>query len=322
VRAIWLYEFGPAGNLRYEESADPVPGPGQVRVKVGAAGVHLIDTRIRKGVRMGPIPLPELPHIPGREVAGTVDGLGAGTDPGWLGKRVVAHLGMASAGYAELAVADVASLHEIPAGLSEESAVALIGSGRTAMWVLELAAPGPGDVVLVPAAAGGLGNLFVQYAGKIGATVIGAAGGPAKIAQVRALGADLAVDYTAPDWARQVRDWLGDRAVTVVLDGVGGQVGRTALDLTGPGGRIVRFGWSSGRPAEVTAEELRDRGLTAIQALGSAMAQRPGGVRGLEEAAFAAGLQPLVQVFALKDAAAAHAALESRGTVGKVVLIP
>ena len=300
----------------------PVPGPGQVRVKVGAVGVHLIDTTFRKGVRMGPLPLPDLPHIPGREVAGIVDGLGAGTDSGWLGRRVVVHLGAAGAGYAELAVADAASLHEIPADLSEESAVALIGTGRTAMWVLELAAMGPRDVVLVPAAAGGLGSLFVQHARKAGATVIGAAGGPAKTAQVQALGADLAVDYTAPDWAQQVRDWLGDRTVTVVLDGVGGQVGRTALDLTGPGGRIVLFGWSSGQPAEITPEELQDRGLTTIQALGPAMMQRPGGLRGLEDEAFAAGLQPLVQAFALKDAAAAHAALESRGTVGKVVLIP
>jgi NADPH2:quinone reductase len=322
MRAILLHEFGPAGNLRYEETADPVPGPGQVRVKVGAAGVHLIDTTLRKGVQMGPLPLPDLPHIPGREVAGIVDGLGAGTDPGWLGKRVVAHLGAASAGYAELAVADAASLHEIPADLSEESAVALIGTGRTAMWVLELAALDPQDVVLVPAAAGGLGTLFVQYAREAGVTVIGAAGGPAKTAQVRALGADLAVDYTAPDWAQRVRDWLGDRTVSVVLDGVGGQVGRTALDLIGPGGRIILFGWSSGRPAEVTSEELQDRRVTTIQALGPAMTQRPGGIRGLEDEAFAAGLRPLVQVFALKDAAAAHAALESRGTVGKVVLIP
>ena len=80
MHAIRLHEFGPAGNLRYEEVPDPEPGPGQVRIAVGAAGVHLIDTAIRSGRQMGPMPLPELPDIPGREVAGVVDAVGEGVD--------------------------------------------------------------------------------------------------------------------------------------------------------------------------------------------------------------------------------------------------
>ena len=105
MHAIRLHEFGPAENLRYEEVPDPEPGPGQVRIAVAVAGVHLVDTTIRSGEQRGPFPLPELPAIPGREVAGVVDTVGAGVDPSWIGRRVVAHLGMASGGYAELAVA-------------------------------------------------------------------------------------------------------------------------------------------------------------------------------------------------------------------------
>ena len=105
MHAIRLHAFGPPENLRYERVDDPEPGPGQVRIAVAVAGVHLIDTAIRAGRRMGPMPLPELPEIPGREVAGSVDALGPGVDAAWLGRRVVAHLGPASGGYAELAVA-------------------------------------------------------------------------------------------------------------------------------------------------------------------------------------------------------------------------
>src|SRR4051794_19026674 len=154
MRPIRLHAFGPAENLRYEEVDDPVPGPGQVRIAVAAAGVHLIDTVIRSGHQQGPLPLPELPAIPGREVAGVVDALGAGADERWLDRRAVAHLGAASGGYAELAVRDAEALHGIPEGLADDAAVAMIGTGRTAMGILEVAQITAGDVVLVTAAAG------------------------------------------------------------------------------------------------------------------------------------------------------------------------
>jgi len=167
MRAIRLHEFGPAENLRYEEVPDPEPGPGQVRIAVGAAGVHLIDTVIRSGTQMGPMPLPSLPDIPGREVAGVVDAAGDGAG-GWLGRRVVAHLGPASRGYAELAVREVEHLHALPDGVPDEVAVAMIGTGRTAMAILDAAGIEPGDVVLVTAAAGGLGALLTQAARRAG----------------------------------------------------------------------------------------------------------------------------------------------------------
>ena len=130
MRAIRLHAFGPAENLVYEEVDDPKPAPGQVRIAVEAIGVHLLDTVIRSGASGGPFPLPELPAIPGREVAGVIDAVGEGVDEAWLGRRVAAHLGMASAGYAELAVAAVESLHPLPDGLPVETAVAAVGTGR------------------------------------------------------------------------------------------------------------------------------------------------------------------------------------------------
>ncbi|BCJ77101.1 hypothetical protein CS0771_66450 [Catellatospora sp. IY07-71] len=210
MRAIRQYEFGPAENLRYEEVPDPVPGEGQVLIEVEAAGVHLIDTAIRGGGAV-PFPLPQLPMTPGREVAGRVAATGPGADPSWLGRRVVAHLGMTSGGYAERAVTAQTALHEIPERLSAAAAVAMIGTGRTAVGVLRLAKLQEGDAVLVTGAAGGLGTLFVQAAQRAGALVVGAAGGPDKVARVQRNGADIAVDYRAPGWADKVRAELGDR---------------------------------------------------------------------------------------------------------------
>src|SRR3954454_6269165 len=309
MHAIRLHEFGPPDNLRYEAIEDPVSGEGQVRIAVEAAGVHLIDTSIRSGRSGGPFALPELPMTPGREVAGTVDG-----------RRVVAHLGMASGGYAELALAPANALHDIPEGLAPDVAVAAIGTGRTAVGILEVAELTSDDVVLVTAAAGGLGGLFLQAARHAGAVSIGAAGGGQKVA---GLDAGLTVDYSRPGWAEGLRD----RRVTVVLDGVGGELGRAALETLAPGGRIVLFGFASGTPTEITTGDLYRLGIRADAAVGPRMLTRPGGLRELETAALAAAaegrLVPRVgSRFPLADAAAAHRALEARRTTGKVVLVP
>jgi NADPH:quinone reductase len=326
MRAIRLHEFGPAENLVYEEVEDPQPGPGQVRIAVAAAGVHLIDTTLRAGVQRGPLPLPDLPAIPGREVAGVVDAVGAEVDQGWLGRRVVAHLGPASGGYAELAVRDAEAVHALPVGVPEDAAVAMIGTGRTALGILEVAQMTAGDVALITAAAGGIGSLLVQAARDTGAVAVGLAGGEAKLARVRELGATAAIDYTDGDWSQAVRDALGDAQATVAFDGVGGEVGRGAMELLGPGGRLILYGFSSGELTRLSAGDLFSRGIAASAAIGPRILNRPGGMRDLEEQALAAlaegRLVPLVQRFALAEAAAAHAALETRATVGKAVLVP
>jgi NADPH:quinone reductase len=324
--AIRLHEFGPPENLRYEQVDDPQPGPGQVRIRVAAAGVHFIDTRIRAG-QPGPMPPPALPQIPGREVSGVVDAVGDGTDESWLGRRVVAHLGEASGGYAALAAVSVAELLPVPDGLSDEAAVAMLGTGRTTVAILDAARLTADDVVLVTAAAGGIGSLLVQAGRNAGATIVGLAGGPAKVDRVRELGADLAVDYTESGWDQRVRDGLGGREPTVALDGVGGEAGRTTLELLGVGGRILFFGNASGELTRLSTGDLFSRGLTASAAIGARLARVPGGlrqlaVRALAEAA-AGRLVPLVdKPYPLAEAAAAHAALERRSTMGKVVLVP
>jgi NADPH:quinone reductase len=324
VKTITLHEFGPPENLRYEEAPDPVPGPGTVLIRVEAAGVHLVDTMLRSGAAGGgPIPVPELPTIPGREVAGRVEAVGSEADAGWIGKRVVVHLGMVPGGYAELAVAKVESLYELPDHVDGVQAVAAIGTGRTTAGILAQAQLAADDVVLITAAAGGIGSYLVQAARNVGATVIGLAGGPAKVRLVRDLGAQYAVDYRDPDWASVLRSDLGDRAVTVLLDGVGGESGQRAFELLGVGGRVLMFGWSGGGPIQLTTEDLMNRGLTATWAIGPKLSPR---LRELEKAAleetFSGRWEALSTTFPLSEAAVAHRALEARATTGKVVLLP
>jgi NADPH:quinone reductase len=323
VHAIRQYEFGPPETLRYERVLDPVPRDGQVRVGVQASGVHLVDTVIRRGVTGGPFRLPALPMTPGREVAGVVDAIGAGVDRGWLGRRVVAHLGQASGGYAELALAPTDRLRGIPDSMPAEVAVAMIGTGRTAVGVLDAAALTADDVVIVTAAAGGLGSLFAQEATALGATVVALAGGERKVGVARSLGARIAVDYQRPDWPVEVRGTLAGRAATVALDGVGGPVGRAVFELLGDGGRLVRFGWASGAAARIDAEEFAQRGVSETQVR---ILRAPDALRRLEtialDKAASGAWQPLTETFPLPRACAAHAALESRATTGKVVLVP
>jgi NADPH2:quinone reductase len=320
MRAVRQHAFGAPEELRLEEVPDPLPGDGQVRIRVESAGVHLVDTAIRRG-EPGPFPPPDLPMTPGREAAGVVDGLGAGVDATWLGRRVVAHLGMASGGYAELAVAPVAALQVVPDGLDADAAVAMIGTGRTTMAILDLAAPEPNGVMVVTAAAGGIGTLLVQAGRNAGATVVAAAGGARKAAVARELGAAIAVDYDQPGWADEVRGALGERPVTVVYDGVGGARGRAALGLLGRHGWFVVFGWSSGTPTDLDGDDGARRGISV------ARLQRPTELRPLETRALswaATGrFVPVVgQRFRLADAAAAHRAIEARATIGKTVLRP
>ncbi|QWB24807.1 MULTISPECIES: zinc-binding dehydrogenase [Streptomyces] len=327
MHAIRLHAFGPAGNLTHERVEDPRPDPGQVRIAVRAAGVHLLDAALREGMRGGPAAEPTpLPTIPGREVAGVVESLGEGVADLWLGKRVVAHLGFVPGGYAELAVTAAERLHEIPENLDFAEAVAMIGTGRTAMGILQFADLGPDSVAVVPAAAGGIGTLIVQYARNAGATVIGLAGGPDKVARVQANGADLAVDYKDPAWPAKVRAHLGGRTATVVFDGVGGDVAHEAVALLGPDGKHIVFGWSGqgildGEPYLVDGVSEQVLGPTMLSKAGGPDPLRTLELRALTEAA-TGRLTPAVQRFPLREAAAAHEALESRGTTGKVVLEP
>lgn len=310
MRAIRHHRFGPPDVLVLEEVPDPEPATGQLRVAVEAAGVHLLDTTIRSGESFGPMARPDLPTVPGREVAGTVDAVGEGVPESWLGTRVVAHLGLTGGGYAERAVVAADRAYVIPGGMTAEVAVAAIGTGRTAAGILDQVEIGRSDVVAVTAAAGGLGVLLVQAVVAAGARAVALAGGPAKVELVRALGAQTVVDYLADGWIDLVPE------PTIVLDSVNGPVGQVLYERLAPGGRIVRVGWSSGEENayDDPARQVRDVLGPAI------LANLPRLEREALDAAADGSRVPLVTTFPLAGAADAHRALQDRETTGKVVL--
>lgn len=176
----------------------------------------------------------------------------------------------------------------------------------------------PGERVLVEAAAGGVGSLIVQLAKAAGARVVAAVGGARKAGLAAELGAEVAVDYTDEGWAKRVRDAVG--GVDVVFDGVGGAIARTAFDLLDRGGRMVSFGLASGSWADVSEELAAERGVTLVRPSAT-----PAELRAYTESALVGAaegrLRPVVgQRFPLGEAAAAHAAIQSRATVGKTLL--
>jgi NADPH2:quinone reductase len=323
--AVRLHEFGPAGNLRYERIAAPVPGEGQVRIDARAGGVHFIETTLRAGGGVGPHPAPGLPVVLGGEVAGVVSALGPDVDDSWLGRRVVGKLA-SYGGYAEQAVTGIDALHGIPDGMTAETAVAMVTTGATALGILDSADAGAGDVALVTSAAGGVGALLVQALRDRGVIVVGVAGGAEKVRRVTSLGADVAVDYRDRHWPGAVRDALDGREVGIVFDGVGGAAGRHAFELLGPGGRFLLHGWSSGAATRITTDDIIEYAATVIWAIGPQLLRRAGTMHELQSRAIRAAasgvLEPLITRYPLSRAGDAHADLENRRTAGKVVLIP
>ena len=297
------------------EAPDPVAGPGQVLIEVELANITFVETQLRAG--SAPFAL-ELPAIPGNGVGGTVAAIGPGVDQELAGRRVVSSMG-GSGGYAERAVVDAAGVIAVPDGLGLDVALALLADGRTAVSLVRAAAPQVGERVLVEAAAGGVGSLLVQLSAAQGAEVVAAAGGAHKLELARELGARVAVDYREPDWTERVREACG--AVDVVFDGVGGDVARAALGLLAAGGRMVSFGLASGEWAQVSEEDAEARGIELVRPGRPTPAEQ----RDLTESALAeaaaGGLRPVIgQRFPLERAADAHAAIESRATVGKTLL--
>lgn len=311
MRAVWLKEFGGPEVLVPGDAPDPVPGPGQVLIDVAYANITFVETQFRSG---GPSPFkPELPMIPGNGVGGIVTAVGEGVDSGLVSRRVVTSTG-GSGGYAERAAVDASGLFTVPDGLELDDAVAVLADGRTATMMIRATAPQPGERVLVEAAAGGVGSLLVQLAKSAGATVVGAAGGSRKTDVARDLGADEVVDYTAPGWTDEVDP------VDVVFDGIGGDIARAAFELLGQGGRMVSFGLASGEWAGIEAEAAVARGITLVQAKPTPEMMREYTESALAEAV-GGRLRPLIgQRFPLDRAAAAHAAIESRASVGKTLL--
>jgi NADPH2:quinone reductase len=318
VRAVWLREFGAPQVLVAGDAPDPLPGPGQALIEVAFANVTFVETQFR-ATGFGPVEA-ELPRIPGNGVGGLVASVGLGGDERLVGRRVVSLTG-GSGGYAERAVVDAGGLIEVPDEVELDTAVALMADGRTATSLVRVAGVRVGDRVLVEAAAGGVGTLLVQLAAAAGATVVAAAGSARKLGVARELGAGVAVDYSEPDWPDRVRQAVG--AVDVVFDGVGGAIAGSAFELLDRGGRLVSFGLASGGWSDIGEDAAAARGVTLLRL----PRPSPEELRELTESALAeaaAGrLRPVIgQRFPLERAADAHAAIESRATVGKTLLVP
>jgi NADPH2:quinone reductase len=293
-----------------------------VAIEVAAVDTLHIETMIRRGLATEWFPT-RPPYVPGGGAAGRVAAAGDGVDPGWVGRDVVT-IGVANGSYAERVIADAEALIPVPDGLGAREAVALVHDGLTALGVAEPSAPRAGEFVLITAAAGGMGVLLVQLARAAGARVIGAARGERKLRLVRDLGAELAVDYTEPGWDDAVRSATGGRGVDVLWDGAGGEIGRTAFGLVADGARVSAHGAPGGGftavdPAEAERRGITLRGIADLQVTPRAAVPRV--TRALALAA-AGELRPVIgRTFPLDQAAAAHAAIESREVLGKTLLL-
>ncbi len=326
MRAIQIREPGGPEVLHVADVPTPEPGAGELLIRVAVAGVNFADIGLRSGMyHPGGHGRMAFPLTPGFEVTGTVAALGDGVMDWQVGQRVGAVLDMG--GYAEYAVVntgDPAKLIALPEGMDFATATALLVQGPTAHGTLYDAGRfQPGEAVLVQAAAGGVGSLAVQLARIGGAgTVVGTAGSDAKRDLVRDLGG-VPVDYTQPDWANAVRGATGGRGVDVVLESVGGDAAMQAWDALAPLGRVVMFGAAGGRPATPDMMRMNVMGQSMVGFGGPWL--RPGRAQAAREAmvrAWRSGDLRFVMGpdFPLADAAAAHAAIQSRVTTGKVVL--
>ncbi|MFE3452161.1 zinc-binding dehydrogenase [Nonomuraea sp. NPDC059194] len=303
MRIIEVTRFGGPEVLRAREVDDLVAGPGQVVVGVSAADVLAVEAQLRAGWGtewFGTRP----PFVPGTGVAGHVLSVGEGVDPSWLGRRVAA---MVSGGYAEQAVAEVDALVPVPDGLALPEAAALLQVGPAALSLIDAAELRPGARVLVTGAGGGLGLVLVELAAAAGAEVTALASGTAKRRRAELLGAE----HTKG---------AGRGRFDVVFDGVGGEQGARAFELTERGGRFFAYGVAAGGPAVVDVAEAERRGITV-----SGMEQvqfTPERFTRLAGRAFAAGITPTIGLAVPLDRAAeAHAAIEGRTLVGKAVLL-
>src|SRR5512136_482738 len=240
MKAIRIDGFGGPEVLRLADAPDPSPGPGQIVVRVEAAGLNFIDIYHRTGLYPNP-----LPFVPGMEGAGVVTGLGPGVTAFREGDRV-AWTGVLGS-YAERVLLPADRGVAVPVGLSAETAAALMLQGLTAHYLCSSTFPlAKGHTCLVHAAAGGVGLLLVQMAKRCGARVIGTVGTEAKATLAREAGADHVVLYTEEDFLEAVKRLTGGRGVDVVYDSVGKSTAERSLDCLVPRGMMVFFGNASG----------------------------------------------------------------------------
>lgn len=324
IKAVRIHEQGGTDVLRYEDVEIGKPGKGEALIRHTAIGLNFLDIYYRNGIYAAPA---GLPLIPGNEAAGVVEAVGEGVDMVKPGDRV-AYVGPLGA-YAEYRLIAADRLVRIPDGISDDQAAAMMLKGMTTEYLLRRTyAVKPGDTVLYHAAAGGVGLIFGQWAKHLGATVIGTASSPEKIALARAHGFDHVINYRDTDFVAAVREITGGKMCDVVYDSVGKDTFPASLDCLKPRSLFVTFGQSSGPIPPVNLAILSQKGsLYATRpTLFSYIAKRD------ELEASAAALFEVVrhgivkveinQRYRLAEAAKAHADLEGRRTTGTHVIVP
>lgn len=317
--AIQIHTQGGPEVLSYEQIDEPSPGPGQVKVRVAAAGLNFIDTYQRGG-------LYEMatPFTPGLEGAGVVVDIGLGVTEPAVGDRVAWATNMGS--YAEFAVMPADRVVAVPDGIELELAAALMLQGLTAHYLACDTYPLTAtDRCLIHAGAGGVGLLLTQIAKRRGAEVFTTVGTPEKAALSSAAGADHVVLYREVDFVDAITAIVGPTPLDVVYDGVGASVFDQSLSLLHPRGTIATFGNASGAVPPVSPLALGSRyltrpGLFDYVATSEDLQRR---ARDLFSWVVDGHLDVRVDArYRLADAADAHRALEGRTTTGKVILTP
>ena len=301
----------------------PSPATGEVQLRQTAIGFNYIDVYQRSGK----YPLPT-PTGLGHEAAGVVEAVGDGVTDLQMGDRVV-YMNAGVGAYADRRNVPASKLVKIPAGISDEDAAAIFFKAMTAQYLVKKTHPvQPGDVVLVHAAAGGVGMILCSWAKALGATVIGTAGSAAKCAQACAAGADACIDYNQPDWVNQVIAATGGRKARVVYDSVAQHTFMGSLDCAAPFGMVVLYGAASGPAPTIDPELLNKKGCLFLtrpsvfphnadpatfraNAADVFAAMASGAIRGHIGARF--GLNEVVQ---------AHHAAQTRKTMGSIVILP
>lgn len=322
MKAIRIHATGGIDAMRIDDLPSPQPKAGEVLLRVEAVGVNFIDTYRRGGLY--PVPLP---HTLGQEAAGTVIALGPGVTAFDIGDRVVS--ASVKGAYAGEAVVDADQCVRVPAGVSAETAAAVFVQGLTAHYLAIDTFPlRPGHTALIHAAAGGVGLLLVQLAVMRGARVIATAGTDDKATLARAAGAEAVCVYSRDDFIAAALAFTGGRGVDVVYDGVGRATFEGSLGCLRPRGMLVSFGNASGPVPPFAPLLLAQKGsLFFTRPTLADYLRAPGELVARAGDLFRWIAQGRLHVrvgarYALSEASEAHRVLESRETVGKVLLLP
>ena len=322
MQAIRVHKTGGPEVLRYEQVAQPVPGPGEVLVQIHAAGLNFIEVYQRTGLYKV-----ALPFTPGTEGGGRVVEIGPGVTGVKVGDQVASQNFAGS--YAEFSIARADRVIPLPVGVSPRIAAAVMLQGMTAHYLSHSTFPlTTSHTCLIPAAAGGVGQLLCQMARQRGARVIGTVSTEAKAALARAAGAHEVILYTEQDFESETRRLTGGSGVHVVYDSVGQTTFTKSLGCLTPRGMLVLYGQSSGPVAPVDPQLLSKKGslfltrptLGHYVATTSELAERASAVLGwVADGSLKVNIG---REFPLSAAAEAHTELEARRTAGKVLLIP